>query len=115
MFVKNNTKGRDGITPNADFKRTYGDVSFEEAFDVYLMGVNSFISLKKKVEDFEKYLLSIGIKRIQSNISESRYYYFNGIKYRFSCHIYPTGSMTDKAMNVIDLAADPELINEISF
>lgn len=27
LFVKNNTKGRDGITPNANFKRTYGEIS----------------------------------------------------------------------------------------
>ena len=49
LFVKNNTKGRDGITPNANFKRTYGDISFEQAFESYLTNVNDFFSLKKKV------------------------------------------------------------------
>lgn len=115
LFVKNNTKGRDGITPNANFKRTYGEISFEEAFESYLIQVNSFLSLKKRIEEFEHFLQSEGVERIQSGISESRYYHYNGIKYRFSSHVYPTGSMTDKTMGVIDLAADPELINEISF
>ncbi|WP_293738986.1 hypothetical protein [uncultured Parabacteroides sp.] len=115
LFVKNNTKGRDGITPNADFKRKYGEVSFEEAFESYLKEVKSFIFLKKKIDEFESFLQKEGARRIQSGISESRYYYYNGIKYRFSSHVYPTGSMTDKMMGIIDLAADPELINEISF
>ena len=48
LFVKNNTKGRDGITPNANFKRTYGDISFEQAFESYLTNVNDFLSLKKE-------------------------------------------------------------------
>lgn len=115
LFVKNNTKGRDGITPNANFKRTYGEISFEEAFESYLTQVNSFLSLKKRIEEFEHFLQAEGVERIQSGISESRYYHYNGIKYRFSSHVYPTGSMTDKTMGVIDLAGDPELINEISF
>ena len=51
LFVKNNTKGRDGITPNANFKRTYGEISFEEAFESYLTQVNSFLSLKKRIEE----------------------------------------------------------------
>ena len=115
LFVKHNTKGRDGITPNAYFKRTYGDISFEQAFESYLTNVNDFLSLKKKIDKFESFLLKEGCQRIQSNISESRYYYYGGIKYRFSSHVYPTGSMTDKIMGVVDLAADPELINDVIY
>ncbi len=115
LFVKNNTKGRDGITPNANFKRTYGEISFEQAFESYLTNVNDFLSLKKKIDKFESFLLKEGCQRIQSNISESRYYYYGGIKYRFSSHVYPTGSMTDKIIGVVDLAADPELINDVIY
>lgn len=115
LFVKNNTKSRDGINPNADFKRKYGEVSFEEAFEVYLAEVNHYVGLRKKIDAFEKFLQKEGVKRIQSASSESRYYHYNGIKYRFSSHIYPTGSMTDDIMGVVDLAADPELIDKISF
>lgn len=115
LFIKNNTKGRDCVTPNANFKRTYGEISFKEAFEIYLTQINSYLSLKKRIEEFEHFLQAERAKRIQSGISESRYYHYKGIKYRFSSHVYPTGSMTDKTMGVIDLAADPELINEISF
>jgi len=115
LFILNNTKGRDGVNPNANYIRTYGNVSFEEAFEVYLSNVASFVSLKDKIAKFEKFLIANDAKVAHSNISESRYYFYNGVKYRFSGHVYPTGSMTDKILGVVDLAADPELINEVKF
>ena len=68
-----------------------------------------------KIRDFENFLIAQGCKRENSNISESRYYIYNGVKYRFSGHIYPTGSMTNELLKVVDLAADPELIDNIKF
>ena len=115
LFILNNTKGRDGVNPNANYIRTYGNVPFEEAFEVYLSNVASFISLKDKIQKLEKFLIANDAKVTHSNISESRYYFYNGVKYRFSGHVYPTGSMTDKILGVVDLAADPELINEVKF
>lgn len=115
LFILNNTKGRDGINPNADYIRIYGNLPFEEAFEIYLSNVNSFVCLKGKIDKFENFLIANNAKVTHSNISESRYYFYNGIKYRFSDHVYPTGSMTDRILGVVDLAADPELINEIKF
>lgn len=115
LFVLNNTKGREGVNPNANYIRMYGNISFEEAFEVYLSNVASFLSLKDKITKFEKFLISNNAKVTYSNISESRYYFYNGVKYRFSDHVYPTGSMTNKILSVVDLAADPELIDEVKF
>lgn len=115
LFVLNNTKGRDGINPSADYIRTYGNVPFEESFEVYFSKITYFASLREKISKFENFLIENGAKVTSSNISESRYYFYNGIKYRFSSHVYPTGSMTDKLLKVVDLAADPELINEVKF
>lgn len=75
--------------------------------------------LSAKVRDFEQFLQEQGCEVKQSNISESRYYFYKGVKYRFSAHIYPTGSMTsrwdDGSYNVVDFAADPEIINQIQY
>lgn len=99
--------------PQPRFKQTYGDVSFEVAYPVYAARLVELFSVQDKIAAFEKYLINIGVECVQSNISESRYYYYNGMKYRFSGHVYPTGSMTGDYC--IDLAADPELINSIKF
>lgn len=115
LFVLNNTKSRDGIRPSADYLRKYGNVPFEEAFEIYLQEIDYFISLKRKIDDFEEFLISINCPVVNSKSSESRYYRYNGVKYRFSTHVYPTGSMTDKLLKIVDFAADPELINHISY
>lgn len=113
LFCRNNTNGA-GRKERRYIQR-YGDISFEEAFPVYLAEMADITGIMDKVKKFEQFLIDKGIECTQSNISESRYYSYNGIKYRFSSHVYPTGSMTDKILGVIDLAADPELINEINF
>lgn len=115
IFVANNTKGRNGIDANANYIRTYGDVPFEAAFDVYLSNISSFRALRDKIAEFEKFLIASGVQRTSSNVSESRYYNYNNVKYRISNHIYPTGSMTNEMLGVVDLAADPELINNVEF
>lgn len=95
------------------FIEKYGDVTFEEAYKVYVTEIKSMLSTNDKINDFERFLINLGAKEIQSNVSESRYYQWNGKKYRFSSHIYPTGSMTSEFC--IDLAADPELIHTIEY
>ncbi|WP_277099122.1 hypothetical protein [Coprobacter secundus] len=113
LFCKNNTNGAG--RKERRYIETYGDVPFEEAFPVYLKDINSFSELKNKIENFERFLEKEGCPKTQSNVSESRYYYYKGVKYRFSSHVYPTGSMTNDILGVVDLAADPELINDIIF
>jgi hypothetical protein len=99
--------------PDRRFVEKYGEMSFEEAYPLYLKEIEKINENSKKINEFEKHLISLGINCTQSNISESRYYNYNGMKYRFSSHIYPTGSMTNE--NCIDFASNPELINNISF
>jgi hypothetical protein len=95
------------------FIDTYGDVSFEQAYPLYLEKIGYYDSLRKKINNFEQFLISQGVEGVQSKVSESTYYNWGGKKYRFSNHIYPTGSMTNDF--TVDLCADPHLINEINF
>lgn len=116
-FIQNNTKvKKDGtIRMLSCFRQKYGDMSIDEAFELFYAEAVGYMDLKKKVDEFEDFLRETGCNCVQSNISESRYYYWNGVKYRFSSHVYPTGSMTDEIMNVVDLAANPELIENITW
>ena len=111
-FVRRNTNLRNGRILKC-YREKYGDMPFEEAFDIEYKRIEEYLELRKKVEGLEQYLLNKGIVPTNSNISESRYYYFGGCKLRFSAHIYPTGSMTDKLLNVYDLCAEPNLIDEV--
>lgn len=99
--------------PESRFFAKYGNVSFEEAYPLYVESIISMFNTSDKISAFEKFLINKGINAINSNISESRYYRYNGIKYRFSSHIYPTGSMTNETC--VDFAANPELIHKIIF
>lgn len=99
--------------PERRFIEQYGNVSFEDAYPVYVERITEMFSTSEKIAAFEKFLRSLGLNCNQSNISESRYYDYNGIKYRFSDHVYPTGSMTSE--NCIDFASNPELIHTIKF
>ena len=111
QFTKSMTNGIG--KPERRFIEAYGNVSFEEAYPVYVAGIVELFSVHDKIAAFETYLINKGVSEAQSNISESRYYNYNGIKYRFSTHIYPTGSMTSEFC--IDFAANPELINTVKF
>jgi hypothetical protein len=111
MFRKTFTNGAG--RPERRFIEMYGKVSFENAYPVYVSEIISSCELSVKISKFEKHLLSIGIEPVLSNISESRYYNHNGMKYRFSNHVYPTGSMTSD--NCMDFGADKHLINNITF
>lgn len=99
--------------PERRFFEQYGQVSFEEAYPKYISMVMQMFSTGDKISAFENFLRSQGVEEKQSNISESRYYYYNGMKYRFSNHVYPTGSMTSDTC--IDFAANPELVHQIAF
>ena len=111
FFVKQNTNGRG--RKEARFIEAYGDVSFEQAYPIYVAEITERLTQAEKIKAFENYLLSLGVEEIKSNVSESRYYNYQGMKYRFSSHVYPTGSMTNE--NTIDFAADPQLIETIIF
>lgn len=93
------------------FYEMFGDISFEEAYPKYINYLVGVIATAAKISAFENKLRAMGVRENQSNISESRYYTYNGIKYRFSTHIHPTGSMTSDSC--IDFAANPELIHNI--
>lgn len=101
-----------------DFFDRWGNTTFLKAYNTYMAEVTEFLGYREKIEKFESFLRENGISETQSNISESRYYFWNGVKYRFSSHIYPTGSMTKKfedIYTIVDFAADPQIINEINF
>lgn len=111
LFKKTLTNGVG--KPDRRFIEQYGNVSFEDAYLVYEEESKKRFLMYEKIEEFELFLISQGVTETQSNVSESRYYSYKGMKYRFSSHIYPTGSMTSD--NCIDFAADPHLIHEIKF
>ena len=90
-------------------------MSFEEAYKEEEERINALLKRQEKIRAFEAFLVNKGARCEQSNVSESRYYSFNCKKYRFSGHVYPTGSMTNELLGVVDLAADPELIDNIVF
>jgi UV DNA damage repair endonuclease len=99
--------------PEKRFIEQYGNVSFEDAYPLYVTRITKMFSTSDKIDSFEKLLNTLGLQCVQSILSESRYYHYNGIKYRFSSHIYPTGSMTSDTC--VDFAANPELIHTITF
>ena len=110
-------QGHERMKKNAEYRRTFGNMSVLEAYAQFKAEHDArmakYEELEKKISNFEKYLISQNAKCVQSKKSESRYYYFNGKEYRFSAHVYPTGSMTNELLGVIDLCADKELIYEI--
>lgn len=110
LFVEGNTR-KDNVTPCQSYKDKYGDMSFEDAFQIHWAEVQSYLGLKAKIDKFEARLIALGATCQQSNISESKYYKYDGYTFRFSSHVYPTGSMTDEMLKVYDFAANPELIN----
>jgi hypothetical protein len=105
---------------NAKFRETFGSMSIDEAFILFAEKEGERLGVLHnrydKIRAFEKHLLNVGARCVQSGISESRYYFYQGVKYRFSSHVYPTGSMSsDNAIKIVDLAANPELIDSINF
>ena len=110
-------QGHERMKKNAEYRRTFGNMPVMQAYAQYKAmhdaRMAKYDELKNKIANFEKYLISQNARFVQSNKSESRYYYYNGKKYRFSAHVYPTGSMTNELLGVFDLCADEELIYEI--
>jgi hypothetical protein len=95
------------------FFKLFGDITFEEAYPMYLERNAKIDSRRRKIEAFETYLQSLGIIADQSNLSESRYYNYGGKCYRFSGHVHPSGSLTTDI--TVDFSANPELIDDINF
>lgn len=110
-------QGHERMKKNADYRRTFGNIPVMQAYAQFKAEHDArmakYEELEKKISAFEKFLESENAGYQQSNKSESRYYYYKGNKYRFSSHVYPTGSMTDYTLGVYDLCADKELIYEI--
>ncbi len=111
LFIK--TFSKSNGKPERRFFEMFGNVTFEEAYQVHMKKINSHRDMQSKIDAFEKHLIFINAPFSASSVSESRYYDYNGITYRFSSHIHPTGSMTSETK--VDFAANPELINNISF
>ena len=109
IFVQNNTKSNG--SKSKSFIERYGDVSFEEAFEIYYKGVQEIEEAQLKLRKFEDFLIKEGAEMVQSSKSESRYYFYNGVKYRFSSHRYPT----DSKLCYFDFGYDCLLINEVKF
>lgn len=110
-------QGHEKTKKNAEYRRTFGNMPVVQAYAQFKAEHDArmakYDELEKKISNFEKYLISQNARFTQSSKSESRYYTFNGKKYRFSNHVYPTGSMTNELLGVVDLCADEELIYEI--
>lgn len=82
---------------------------------------------EQRIEAFEQYLIDNDVKCSWSNndkhgcLSNSRYYFYNGITYRFSDHVHPSGSMTNVGwcdgmlLGKIDLFADPFFIFDVKY
>lgn len=110
-------QGHEKVRKNANYRRTFGNMSvlyayaqFKSEHDLRMTEYNKLIN---KIHAFENFLIERNARFTQSQQSESRYYYFNGKKYRFSNHVYPTGTMTNELLGVVDLCADKEIIYEI--
>nr|DAS53782.1 MAG TPA: hypothetical protein [Caudoviricetes sp.] len=110
-------QGHERMKKNAEYRRTFGNMPVMQAYAQYKAmhdaRMAKYDELENKIAAFEKFLNDKNARCVQSNKSESRYYYYNGKKYRFSAHVYPTGSMTNELLGIVDLCADKELINEI--
>lgn len=110
-------QGHERMKKNAAYRRTFGNMPIMQAFAQFKAEhdarMKKYNELANKIANFEQYLISQNAHFVQSNKSESRYYTYNGKKYRFSAHVYPTGSMTNELLGVVDLCADKELIYEV--
>jgi len=117
QFIKDYTTTRkDGsLRILRDYKEKFGAMPFEQAYEQEQARISKIAERRMRIQAFEEFLIQQGARCENSRISESRYYYYKGVKYRFSAHIYPTGSMTNEMLNIVDFAADIHLIDDISF
>lgn len=110
-------QGHERMKKNAAYRRTFGNMPVMQAYVQFKAEHDArmakYDELENKIAAFEKFLENKNANCQQSKKSESRYYTYNGKKYRFSNHVYPTGSMTNELLGVVDLCADKELIYEI--
>lgn len=110
-------QGYEKTKKNAAYRRDFGNLPIMQAYAQFKAEhearMAKYEELERKISAFEKFLIDKNARCEQSKISESRYYYYNGKKYRFSAHVYPTGSMTNELLGIVDLCADEELIYEV--
>lgn len=107
--------GKPNLRAREEYEGLDGEALHDAVVSAEIERLTILIRRERKIEAFEKYLKSVGANENQSSKSESRYYSLNGVAYRFSGHIHPSGSMTNFVMNKIDLAAEPHLIDNIDF
>lgn len=93
--------------PNYDFRQRFGEISIDAAWEIEQKRLED---LRKKLErehilhDFFRNEVKEGRARLQrSRVSESEYYHWYGHEFRFSAHRYPTGSMTNELLGIIDM------------
>lgn len=103
----------------SSFRKEYGnDPDIEKIWQEVEIPRLKKIQLKTllttKFEQFLKKEVEAGRARVeQSKQSESRYYRWNGADFRFSSHVYPTGSMTQHhVLNIYDMT-DYDIIFEV--
>ena len=107
----------------AEVRDKYGTRDIEEAFSKWKAERSAEMRTNhernQKLHRFEQFLHEHANHIQQSNISRSTYYQYKGTEYRFSDHVYPTGSMTQKwgdgSYAKIDFAADKHLIDDITW
>ena len=108
----------------AGMRDKYGTRDIDEAFNKWKSDerarLRTIHERNEKIHRFEQFLHDHAERIQQSNISRSTYYQYKGTEYRFSNHVYPTGSMTQrnydgKGYSKVDFAADMDLIDEIKW
>ena len=107
--------GKPNLRAREEYEGLDGEALHDVVVNAEIKRLTTLFNREKKITAFEEYLESVGANVNHSSKSESRYYNFDGVVYRFSGHIHPGGSMTNFDMNKIDLTAEPHLIDNIDF
>lgn len=93
--------------PNYDFRQRFGEISIDAAWEIEqkrLDDLKKQLEQKRLLHEFFRNEARAGRAKLQcSRVSESEYYRWNGHEFRFSGHRYPTGSMTNEFLNIIDM------------
>jgi len=99
-------------------RERYGTNDMDEAFEKYKQEHLELHRQHEKIRSLEKFLRENATQISKSRQSQSTYYYYKGTTYRFSDHVYPTGSMTrrwpDGTFDKVDLTVEPYLIDEVA-
>jgi hypothetical protein len=96
-----------------NFRKKYGNVDFETAYELYLSEMMFKARCNERIEEFKNFLISGGYPVSYSHLSNSVYFTYNSIKYRFSDHAHPLGSLS--YTTTIDLYTDFDQILFVDF